>query len=942
MIYHLKTVVFFCFFSLMSIQLVAQTGTITGTVFDSTKNILFSGVNVSIKGTNQGSATDKNGVFTITNVAVGTYTLSMSHTGYNTIEVANVIVTENATTTINQTSMTIFVKKIGTGKIVAKRKTNTEKAVIQEVKKAETVVNGVSSEELNKTQATDAAKAAARIPGVTLMENRFIMLRGLSQRYNSVQINNINAPSTEVDKRAFSFDLVPSSMLDKILIYKSGAAELAGDFAGGVIKLYTKSNVEKDFLTVNLGFGIRLNTTFLSHQNNNVSSGSDLWGYDNGGRALPSSFPNTLAGLSNQSAMSYGRNLKNNYQVNSTVAPMDFGAGISFGKNIKLGKKMSLFTVNNISYSTNYQYSNINRYRYQNDQIDYVRQMFNYTDENYSIESKISALSNWLLTLNKNNTISVKNMYNQIGENETTIRKGVNPTERPNTEFKNYGFHYTSRSIYFGQLEGIHKLNTMGDKLTWTGGYSSVKRNEPDYRRFRTYRTEGSDDPYTMIDPPSSSLFDAARFYSDLNEHTVSGTINYEKNFNNPFDSTKNIIIRAGAYAEEKSREFTARWFGYVYQGSGVIKDAFLQQPIDQIFKSDNINTKSGWRPAEGTNPNDKYTATNQLKAGYIGATIPMNRFSVSLGMRAEQFAQNLKSATQSSSVNVTLDSLNILPSINMSYYLNDKSLIRLAYSKTINRPEFRELAPFVYYDFVYDVNIVGNPNLKSAVIDNLDFRYEVYPSSDETVSFGLFYKNFTNPIENYVQPIGLSQQYTLKNAKQATNFGLEVELRKSLDNMTQNKFLKNLSVVMNASLIYSQVNLGDDSTLSQARTRALQGQSPYIVNAALFYNNEKKGLTANLSYNIFGKRIAYVGNTIFPTVYEMPRQAIDLTFGKEINKRLNFKFGVSDILNFKHRLWQDTNGDGKIQYHTDRTDHELLSFRRGQMLSFSFSYKIK
>ena len=319
-----------------------------------------------------------------------------------------------------------------------------------------------------------------------------------------------------------------------------------------------------------------------------------------------------------------------------------------------------------------------------------------------------------------------------------------------------------------------------------------------------------------------------------------------------------------------------------------------------------------------------------------------MNRFSVSLGVRAEQFAQNLKSATQSSTIDVKLDSLNILPSINMSYYLNDKSLIRLAYSKTINRPEFRELAPFVYYDFVYDVNIVGNPNLKSAVIDNLDFRYEVYPSSDETVSFGVFYKNFTNPIENYVQPIGLSQQYTLKNAKQATNFGLEVELRKSLDNMTQNKFLKNLSVVMNASLIYSQVNLGDDSTLSQARTRALQGQSPYIVNAALFYNNEKKGLTANLSYNIFGKRIAYVGNNIFPTVYEMPRQAIDLTIGKEINKRLNFKFGVSDILNFKHRLWQDTNGDGKIQYNTAKTDHELLSFRRGQMFSFSFSYKIK
>jgi outer membrane receptor protein involved in Fe transport len=240
----------------------------------------------------------------------------------------------------------------------------------------------------------------------------------------------------------------------------------------------------------------------------------------------------------------------------------------------------------------------------------------------------------------------------------------------------------------------------------------------------------------------------------------------------------------------------------------------------------------------------------------------------------------------------------------------------------------------------MYDVNIVGNPDLKICTIDNLDLRFENYPSSSETFSLGVFYKRFVNPIENFVQPIGLSQQFQLKNALSASNMGAELEFRKSFENSTQNKQLKRLSFLINASYIISKVDLGDDKTLSQARTRPLQGQSPYIFNVALQYKTDS-GLSVNVAYNIYGKRIVYVGNNIFPTVYEMPRHSLDLTITKEISKRISIKFGVSDILNYKNRLWQDTNGDNKIDYKKERTDQELLSFRRGQMFNFSFSYKI-
>jgi hypothetical protein len=938
----LKNILFPIVFTSLSQQAFSQqdSGRIKGIVKDSSANGFMTGVTVIIQGSKKSAVTDSRGQFIFNNLRNGTYDIRISEGGYKTIvetiSISNgktvdmgIITLENETTRLKEFRTT------GT-----RAPKTTVSSGIAEVRNAEVVSNVTTAETIRNSQDGDAAKAAARIPGVTLMESRFIMLRGLSQRYNSVQINNINAPSTEVDRRAFSFDLVPSGMIDKIAIFKSPSSDLAGDFAGGVIKLVTKNEVEKDFFSVNLGFGYRIKTSFNAHQHNSVGSSTDLFGFDNGNRELPSGFPGTLSTLSSKESVSYGKKLQNNFSLSNYNAPLDFGFGFGFGKNIKLNKKSSLFTVNNFSYSTNYQYAALNRYRYQNDPQEFVRQMFNYRDDNFSIESKISLLSNWILKLDKKTTFSFKNIFNQIGENETTVRTGVNLTERSTDEFRNYGFHYTSRSIYFGQFEGIHKLKHKGDKFSYTLGYSNISRNEPDYRRFRTYRTIGSDGAYTLIDPPSASLFDAARFYSKLNEHTISGNFNYEKHFASTMDSTRDIVLRAGSYIETKHRDFKARWISYSFNGDPSNKNDFLMQPIDRLFSDPNINSIAGFKPLEGTNPSDRYTAGNDLLAAYINSSIPMGKININAGARLEYFRQQLNSRTQTDSVNVNLENLNLLPSVNIAYYYNKKNLVRMGYGRTVNRPEFRELAPFVYYDFMYDVNIVGNPDLKSATIDNIDIRFENYPTKSETFSIGFFYKRFLNPIENYVQPVGLSQQFYLQNAKSARNMGAEIEVRKSFDQSSQSQFIKKLSIVLNASCIISKVDLGDDSTLSQARTRPLQGQSPYILNLALQYKNDS-GIAVNIAYNIIGKRIIYVGNNIFPTVYEMPRHSLDITFTKEVTRKLNVKFGVSDLLNWKNQLWQDTNGDGKIDYKKERTDHQLLQYRRGQLFSLGLSYKI-
>ena len=923
---------------------VSQTSTIKGLLQESMKKEAVQGANVTLIGQNKVEISGTKGEFAFTGLTPGVYSISIKLYGYLNRQVDSIRIGLDETKDIGIIFLQEKIETKRGGKVVYRKPQTTVAAGVKDQQKSETITNVITSASIAKSNDGDAAKVAARVPGVTLLENRFIMLRGLSQRYNSVQINNINAPSTEVDKRAFSFDLVPSNMLDKMSIYKSPSSDLAGDFAGGVIKLLTKSEIEKNFISYSLGIGFRVNTTFSSHLNNNVSA-SDYFGFDNGSRALPSAFPSSLAAMSSSQNIAYGKMFNNNYALNSFRSPIDFGAGFGFGQNIKFKKEkyssMSLYTVNNFSYSTNFQFSQMKRYRYQLDPTNYVQQMFNYTDDNLSIESKFSLLSNWIFRVNSKKTFTFKNIYNQIGENETTIRTGVALTERPNDEWKNYSFHYTARSLYFGQFEGNHKIGK-DDKLVYTLGYSNVKRDEPDFRRFRTVRAIGDNNVFTLSDPPSANLYDAARFFSNLKENTFALNINYETKFDSKYDSANGIALRFGAYSEAKSRTFAARWFGFVYSGDPTLKNTFLQTPIDQIFSSENINSTSGLKPQEGTNPSDKYTAQNKLISGYVNSSIPFKKMNVNVGVRTEYFQQGLKSAIGLDKINVNLTNLNILPSFNAAYYFDKKkkNQLRLAYGKTVNRPEFRELAPFVYYDFMYDVNVVGNPDLKTCTIDNLDLRFENYPSSSETFNFGVFYKRFINPIENYVQPIGLSQQFQLKNAASAYNMGAELEFRKSFENSTQKKHLKRLSFLINASYIISKVDLGKDSTLSQARTRPLQGQSPYIFNAALQYKTDS-GLSINIAYNIYGKRIVYVGNNIFPTVYEMPRHSLDLTITKELNKRVSLKFGVSDILNYKSRMWQDTNGDNKIDYKKERTDQEILSYRRGQMFSFSFSYKI-
>lgn len=923
---------------LLSSGLFAQTGTLAGIVKDAENGSEIIAASIYVKSTGGGAYTNYEGKYVIENLPVGVHEVEFRYLAYVS-QTITVTIKANQTTELN-VDLKPEGKMLGAAVVKAERITNTEQAVVLEVRKAQQVVSGISKEQMAKSQDNNAAQVISRVPGVTVVENRFVMIRGLSERYNNTMINNVIAPSTEVDRRTFSFDLIGSSALDRMLIFKSGSADLPGDFSGGIVKLFTVEAVSSDYTHVKVGYGHRAGTTFAPYFQSQGSS-TDWLGFDNGFRALPSTFPTTdqYQSLRRDSEIrqTHAHTLPNNFVVNQSTAIPDMSIGFDFGRNFNI-KKIKVTAINSINYSVSQQYfaREFNRYFDWADKDLPIEKRFSYVDENYQRDVKVNILSNWVFTLSDRSKLKFKNLFNQIGENETIIRNGFDFIQRPNDNLQNYLLGYKSRSIYMGQLEWnfIPKDNHV---LTTVVGFNYIGESEPDLRRFRTFRPKSSPSEagYQMQLPPSSNLFETGRYYGNMSERSGSHGLDYTIKLDEKKESRK---ISVGYFTDFKSRSFGSRYFSYLYPGFNdpMEGERLRRLPLSEIFSNENIKTRDGFILEEGTRPIDAYTALNILGAGYANYVLPINRSTYTFGFRAEFNYQQLLSENEFEKIRVVNPIFTPLPFINYSYNINKSSLLRMGYSRTVNRPEFRELAPFLFYDYKMEAGRIGNPNLKTATIDNLDVRYEAYPRNGETVSIGAFYKRFTNPIENRTIITTEQPTFTYINADFAQNMGIELELRKSLEGLTSNKFINNLSVNLNASLISSRVDLGS-SAVAQDRVRPLQGQSPYILNAALSYNNDPKKLSVTATYNIFGDRIYSVGDVLFPTIYELSRHSLDLTLNKKVGDRFVLKMGIQDVLNFKYRFYEDSDRNEKI----NERDNPIVVYRRGSYFSISASYNI-
>ncbi|GAA4306053.1 TonB-dependent receptor [Nibribacter koreensis] len=917
-----------------------QQGTLTGKVKDGKTGEGLIGAVVSVTGSSVATPTDYEGNFTLP-LKPGTYSITATYVSYTPFTQGNVTITAGQTTSLNL-NLTEDSKSLQEVTVVAERQTNTDISLIKDLKQSEVVVSGMSSEQIVKAQDRDAAEAVKRIPGVTIQDNRFIIVRGLSERYNSVLLNNALTPSSEVDVRAFSFDVLPTSVIDRILVYKSPAPELPGDFAGGAIKVSTKNTVGENSTSFNFATSFRQGTTFQDFYTDKASN-LDMWGLGSKDRSLPSGLPSTnkFQALDYATKAQYGQQLglRNVWTPTNTTATPDLRFNLGLNRLLDIAD-FRLSSISALTYSNTRLNQNISRWDYQEARDgEAVEVNWAYQDDVSSNTVRLGALQNFSLRLNENNKIEFRNLFNQIGINEATVREGLNMETGTTQEERNYALRYETRTIYTGQLQGTHTTDNQLNTYTWTTGFNFLNRQEPDLRRVRTQRDAGSEGPYKVQISTNSTPYDAGRFYSNLDETAFIA----EGQFQHLFQATDSADLetapkfKAGFYVERKDRGFNARTLTYKRNtgiNGGRTEDAILNLPLDQIFAPENLNTSTGLLFDESTSIADRYDASNTLGAGYVALSKTFfEKVNFYGGVRAEYNIREVKTADQAGPSNVDQRKLYILPSINTAYNFSPRSLVRLAYGMTVNRPEFREQARFSFYDFNENASVRGNPNLKTATVHNLDMRYEFYPTPNELLSVGVFYKHFIDPIETRIET-GAGRNLTFSNGDFANSLGVEVEARKSFQELSGNRFIQGHSLVLNASVIHSEVNLGDMATQAE-RKRPLMGQSPYIINTGLYYQNDETGWQYSLLYNVLGERVYRVGNDENPSIYEMPRHVLDFTLTKNFKSGLQLKAGVQDLLNQKFKFVEDTDQDGKVE----STDLTSRSYTRGMYSTIGLGY---
>ena len=778
-----------------------------------------------------------------------------------------------------------------------KRKGSTNAAVL-EMKKSANVVSTISAQEISLTQDNNAGEVIRRVPGVSIIDGKFVMVRGLSQRYNNVWMNGGAVPSSEADARAFSFDMIPGGQIDNLTIVKSPAAEYPADYTGGFVLITTKEIPTENAFHISVGGNWNSQSAFHEFFEGKTS-GTDFLGFDNGLRSLHGGIAAQLNSLGTNSGGNTMYSLTDNHLNNDWTirqkhpfGDLKLAADWNRGWNLNGNRLGMLAAVNYTNEYRTYLGMKNNLYGAYDIDKDQSNPLRVSTDDQYNHNVRLGAMLNLtFLTSDGVSKYQLKNVFNQLATDRYTWRDGI---DAQSDSFHSAELYYQSRTTYTGHLTGEHTFS--GDALDWSVGYAYANRRLPDRRKYIVI----NEDPSTPQDYTWLYQNDVSREWTSLDEHIASVAVNDEHQFRFGDWQPK---LKFGAYGEYRYRKYDTRNFFYWYNLDGnTLPSGFRAMDIPTLLSSTQNFGADKLYLLEDVNKINDYSGDNLMGAGYFLATLPFGRLSVNAGLRYEYNRMKLVTNTKSnveSHNDVFYRHGNLFPSLNMTYKLTDAHQLRFCYGRSINRPEFRELSPSVYYDFDLAANVQGNFALKDCHVDNLDLRWEWYPGSGENISLAAFYKHFKNPIEwVYTMAGGTDVIYSYDNAKDADSYGLELDIRKRLDFIG----LRYFSLSFNGSLIHSRVHFPDGSNESD---RAMQGQSPYLINTGLFYNNPRRALNIALLYNRIGKRIISVGrsegmerNVRVPDSYEMPRDAIDFSVSKTFFGRLEVKFAVKDLLN--------------------------------------------
>jgi len=530
----------------------------------------------------------------------------------------------------------------------------------------------------------------------------------------------------------------------------------------------------------------------------------------------------------------------------------------------------------------------------------------------------------------------LKNLFNRVFENNNTIREGANYNDLQYIN-KNRIAIAMVKTIFSTQLEGEHAVGKKNDKFKWNLNYAFTQKDQPDYRSQPYQKSLSQQDDKSI--PYGIALRNTYRFWSELLENTIGGKADYSKQLN--WGNTTSTL-KAGFLAQYKLREFDARAFRYEAASNNNFNSALLTLPAGQVFNDGNMYAE-GFYLNDITNNTDRYDANSLLTGSYLMLDNKFNeKWRLIWGVRVETFNYEVETGNVSgTNTIIKRNYLDILPSANLIYSFNNKSNLRFSASRTVSRPDFREVANFSYFDFVRAAIIRGNGALERSQNTNIDLRFETYPQSGEIISASVFFKHFSKPIEQRMS--GESsleyQVITYFNPNNAYAYGIELDLRKKLSFLGDGEFWNNTTFSANTSLIKSTVDLDNTSNPYDTK-RPMQGQSPYLVNLSLTYADPEANWSSTVLFNRIGQRIETVGAFGIPDVYENGRSILDFQLSKKVMKKKGeIKINMANLLNTRQIFYNNVESKKENRAYNSREDRIQWSNLFGASFGIGFSY---
>lgn len=870
-----------------------------GVVKDAVTKETLPGVAIQIKNTTKGAVTDFNGHYQM-EIAPGEHNIVVSYLSYKTIEYSNVKVKKGETKYLNFNMEESFVD-LGEVVVVARKNMENERVLTLERQNSSVAIESMGAKEMSVKGLSTVADGVKKITGISMEGDSKVIVRGLGDRYSMTSLNGFPIASPNPDNKLIPLTLFPTTIVKNVTVSKVYQPAVFGDYSGAHINVETKENIGADFFTLGFSAGGRVGTTSRTfYQSDRGSKGIPFLGFTD------LKLDGHVKNLSSDQFYDYSkrnRPFRTDFDISKNNALPEFGIEVGAGKSWKVGRQ-KLNALVAVDFNNSY-LINRDAYTSQMNAQGTIRDKFNYNK--YLYETTLTALGQLSYSLRTDDMLSFNMMYVNSTEDIFMERDGVD-AEGNNLIGNNSIYH--AYSLLNNQLTGKHQFI---DRLyaDWQVSYGRTTSDEPDRRQVM----------YAKNSDGSLSLFklnqqETMRYFSELFEDEWNGEVK-AKYLLNRADNPD--YVRVGISIRDKSRDFYSANFYYNLKGiNPEITDVYTPSAfLNQESVSNGLIVID-----KNSQPRNSYYAGAKITASFVDFEYyPIDNLLISGGVRYENSSQWVRYWTDAAQEQKkTLNANDLFPALNFKYTLADNHIFRFSASRTITRPSFLEMAPFEYQESYGGVTSRGYANIQNGYNNNFDLRYEYFNKDGDLFALGTYYKYLEDPIER-IQEYSGSVIQSYRNANKGSVAGVEVELKK--------RFFKDFKIDFNAAYMYTHISLPKGGTYTDS-SRALQGASPYLINADLNYSPKfEKGRAASFSliYNYQGERIASVGIGGVNNVMESPYHSLDFIASYSLNSNMKLKFQVKNILNQEKKYTQkiaSTNRKQTIEYFQNGTSFSM------------------